>query len=265
MFKCLVQICHPMDKLARRILVVNAKGGCGKTTIATNLAAIFSRKQSTMLLDYDPQGSSMRWLKQRVDDHPKVIGMRGGEGAYQPNVTRTWLMQNPDYERTVIDAPAGVAGHDLARLVHQADTILIPVQPSPIDIAASADFIRDLLLEGKVRSLNIRLGVVANRVKANTRVYQSLRRFLSTLHLPFVGVLRDTQNYMKAAEQGLGVHELTPSQVRQDVQQWQPILHWLDRKPYVEAVTNRERISAREVPAATASGGHTGATGSHYS
>ena len=253
-----------MDKVARRVLVVNAKGGCGKTTIATNLAAYFSLRQSTMLLDYDPQGSSMRWLKQRTDNRPPVIGMRGGEGAYRPNVTRSWLMQNPDYERTVIDAPAGVGGHDLAKLVQQADTILVPVQPSPIDIAATADFIRDLLLEGKVRSLDIRLGVVANRVKANTRVYQSLQRFLKTLGLPFIGVLRDTQNYMRAAEEGLGIHELTPSLVKQDVQQWQPILHWLDRKLYVKSGVNRAHTASHEAPPPPASDVQIGATGSPY-
>jgi chromosome partitioning protein len=253
-----------MDKVARRILVVNAKGGCGKTTIATNLAAYYAQRQSTLLLDYDPQGSSMRWLKQRTDERPQVIGMRGGEGAYRPNVTRTWLMQNPDYERTVIDAPAGVGGHDLVKLVQQADTILIPVQPSPIDIAATADFIRDLLLEGRVRSLDIRLGVVANRVKANTRVYQSLQRFLKTLGLPFIGVLRDTQNYMRAAEEGLGIHELAPSLAKQDVHQWQPILNWLDRKLHVQPGLNRAHTAAHEAPPPPASDARIGATGSPY-
>lgn len=253
-----------MDKVARRILVLNAKGGCGKTTIATNLAGYYAQRQSTMLLDYDPQGSSMRWLKQRTDNHPKVIGMRGGEGAFRPNVTRTWLMQNPDYDRTVIDAPAGIGGHDLVKLVHQADTILIPVQPSPIDIAATADFIRDLLLEGKLRSLDIRLGVVANRIKANTRVYQSLQRFLKTLGLPFIGALRDSQNYMRAAEEGLGIHELTPSLVKQDVQQWQPILHWLDRKLYVKHSVNRAHKESREVLPPPALGDQIDATGSPY-
>ncbi|MDH5185095.1 MAG: AAA family ATPase, partial [Gammaproteobacteria bacterium] len=186
-----------MDKPAQRILVANAKGGCGKTTLATNLAAYYAQSASTQLVDLDPQGSSMKWLNRRKDDLPLVNGMRGDDGGYRPNVTRTWLMHNPDYERTVFDAPAGVGGHALYKLVQQADTILVPVQPSPIDIGATADFIRDLLLDGKVRSLNIRLGIVANRAKANTRVYQSLMRFLKTLNLPFVGVLRDAQIYMK--------------------------------------------------------------------
>jgi chromosome partitioning protein len=204
----------------------------------------------------------MRWLKQRTEERPQVVGMRGGEGAYRPNVTRSWLMQNPEYERTIIDAPAGVSGHDLVRLVQQADTILVPVQPSPIDIAATADFIRDLLLDGKVRSLGIRLGVIANRVKANTRVYQSLQRFLRHLGLPFVGVLRDAQNYMRAADEGMGIHELTPSLAQKDIQQWQPILHWLDRQLQVAPGVSRARTASHEVPPPAASGVRRGATGS---
>lgn len=251
-----------MDKVAHRILVVNAKGGCGKTTIATNLAAYYAGNETTMLLDYDPQGSSMRWLKQRAGERPKVVGMRGGAGAYRPNVTRSWLMHNPDYQRTIIDAPAGVNGHDMVRLVQQADTILVPVQPSPIDIAATADFIRDLLLDGKTRSLGIRVGVIANRVKANTRIYLSLQRFLRTLNLPFIGVLRDAQNYMYAADEGLGIHEMLPSLAGRDVQQWLPIINWLDRKITAKPSINRERIKPHVVPSPPASDVRRDASGS---
>jgi len=237
-----------MDKTAQRILVANAKGGCGKTTLATNLAAYFAQQQSTQLVDLDPQGSSMKWLSRRKGELPLVNGMRGDDGGYRPNVTRTWLMHNPDYERTVFDAPAGIGGHDLYKLVQQVDTILVPVQPSPIDIGATADFIRDLLLDGKVRNLNIRLGIVANRVKANTRVFQALMRFLKTLNLPFVGVLRDTQNYMKAVDEGLGICEMPRSQSEQDMAQLQTVLNWLDGKEAPVRTVSEVQTTARVVP-----------------
>lgn len=237
-----------MSKPAQRILVANAKGGCGKTTLATNLAAYFAQSQSTQLVDLDPQGSSMKWLKRRKEDLPLVSGMRGDDGGYRPNVTRTWLMHNPDYERTIFDAPAGISGHHLYKLVEQVDTILIPVQPSPIDIGATADFIRDLLLDGKVRSLNVRVGIVANRVKANTRVYQSLVRFLKSLNLPFVGVLRDAQNYMKAVDEGLGISELPRSQSQQDMAQFQAILNWLEGKEAAVQMVTEVQTTARVVP-----------------
>lgn len=251
-----------MDKIAHRILVVNAKGGCGKTTIATNLAAYFARHQTTMLLDYDPQGSSMRWVRQRSDELPTVVGMRGGEGSYRPNVTRSWLMHNPDYDRTVIDAPAGVCGHNLVKLVQQADTILVPVQPSPIDIAATADFIRDLLLDGKIRIHGVRVGVIANRVKANTLVYQSLQRFLRSLGLPIIGALRDAQNYMRAAEEGMGIHELAAFQAKKDIQQWQSILRWLDRRLQLAPGIIRGQTAGHEDPVFPSTGVHTGSIGS---
>lgn len=237
-----------MDKPAQRILVANAKGGCGKTTLATNLAAHFAQTQSTQLVDLDPQGSSMKWLNRRKAELPQVNGMRGDDGGYKPNVTRTWLMHNPGFERTIFDAPAGIGGHDLYKLVQQVDTILVPVQPSPIDIGATADFIRDLLLDGKVRSLNIRLGIVANRVKANTRVYQSLMRFLNTLKVPFIGGLRDAQIYMKAVDEGLGICEMPRSQSQQDVPQLQTILNWLDGKEVVVPEVSEVKTVARVVP-----------------
>lgn len=253
-----------MDKSAQRILVANAKGGCGKTTLATNLAAYYAQTQSTQLVDLDPQGSSMKWLNRRKDELPLVNGMRGDKGGYRPNVTRTWLMHNPEYERTIYDAPAGIGGHDLYKLVQLADTILVPVQPSPIDIAATADFIRDLLLDGKVRSLNIRLGIVANRVKANTRVYQSLMRFLKTLNLPFVGVLRDAQNYMKAVDEGLGICELPHSQSQQDMSQLKGVLDWLDGKEAVVQSVSEVETTARVVPLRPALDARRGVSGSRH-
>ncbi|MBD3610044.1 MAG: AAA family ATPase [Gammaproteobacteria bacterium] len=252
-----------MQDKAQRILVVNAKGGCGKTTVATNLASYFARQYSTLLVDQDPQGSSMRWLSQRMDNLPKIVGMKGGDAGYRPNVTRAWLMQNPLYQKTIIDAPAGVAGHALAKLVAQVDTILIPVQPSPIDISATADFIRDLLLDGKIRQHGIRLGIVANRVKANTRIYHTLRRFLKTLGLPFVGILRDTQNYVRAVDEGLGIHDLPSSQTEADVEQWKTVINWLQNKFEVQKTTSiREHITARAAPLSVASNGNIAASGS---
>jgi len=253
-----------MDKPATRILVANAKGGCGKTTLATNLAACFAQRQSTQLVDLDPQGSSMKWLSRRKSELPLVNGMRGDDAGYRPNVTRTWLMHNPDYERIVFDAPAGIGGHDLYKLVQQVDTILVPVQPSPIDIGATADFIRDLLLDGKVRSLNIRLGIVANRVKANTLVFQSLMRFLKTLNLPFVGVLRDTQNYMKAVDEGLGICEMPRAQTEQDMSQLQMVLNWLDGKEVPVRAVSEVQTTARVVPLRPALGVRRDVSGSRH-
>jgi chromosome partitioning protein len=214
----------------RQILVINTKGGCGKTTIATNLASYYARQgRGTVLIDHDPQGSSMQWLSLRNAAVRPIQGV----SAHRPQVagvTRSYLMRIPEgAERVILDAPAGVQGYQLIELMRDIDTLLIPVLPSPIDIHAASRFIQDLLLVAKVRTRNIRVGVVANRVRENTKVYQALENFLNSLHIPFVARLRDTQNYVRAAEAGLGVHDLQRSSAAQDQQQWEALIRWLEQ------------------------------------
>jgi chromosome partitioning protein len=214
----------------QRILVLNAKGGCGKTTIATNLAGYFADQgRVTALMDYDPQGSSMRWLSLREADRPDVVGV----AAYQRRrgVTRSFQLQLPaKVERVVIDAPSGITGIQLLDYLQSVNTIVLPVLPSPIDIHAAAHFIQDLLLIGKIRSRGIRLGIVANRVRENTLVFRELERFLDTLGIPLIARIRDSQNHMRAAEQGLSIHELKGNRVSTDCERWDALIHWLNEE-----------------------------------
>lgn len=214
----------------QRIIVLNTKGGCGKTTIATNLASQYAQQGlSTSLMDYDPQGSSTRWLNLRSKERPFIHGVEAHKKP-RANVTRVW--QNriiPDTERVIIDAPAAVPHDQLIEFVRQVDTIIIPVLPSPIDIHAATRFVEDLLLVAKVRQVGVRVGVVANRAKRNTKIYQSLERFLKTLHLPFITTLRDTQYYVRAAERGIGIHEMWDKRVNDDKTHWQPLISWLEK------------------------------------
>jgi len=218
----------------QRILVLNAKGGCGKTTVATNLAGYYAhRGMVTALMDYDPQGSSMRWLGLRPAERPDVVGI----AAYQrrQGVTRAFQLQLPaNVQRVIIDAPSGVAGIQLIEYAQMADTLVLPVLPSPIDIHAAAHFIQDLLLVAKIRSRGIRLGIVANRVREHTLVFRDLERFLHTLGFPLVTRLRDSQNHMRAAEQGLGVHELHGRRADPDRERWGKLTDWLDAEPAVQ-------------------------------
>ena len=223
----------------QRILILNAKGGCGKTTIATNLAGYFaSRRHVTALMDYDPQGSSMKWLSLRDSEHPDIQGI----AAYQRRrgVTRSFQLQIPGkVDRMVIDAPAGISGMQLIDYVQLAETIIMPVLPSPIDIHAAAHFIQDLVLIAKIRSRGIRLGIVANRVRENTLVFKDLERFLAVLGIPLIARLRDSQNHMRAAEQGLSIHELKGSRFEPDQQRWDALIRWLDDST-VESSSNQQ-------------------------
>jgi chromosome partitioning protein len=130
----------------------------------------------------------------------------------------------------VVDTPAAVMPQDLPEMTKDANAIIVPVLPSDIDIHACSKCIADLLLIAKVRRDENRIGVVANRVKRNTVIYQSLMRFLETLRIPVIATLRDSQNYVRAAEQGLGLHEMKRYLVEQDLEDWQPMLAWLKAK-----------------------------------
>lgn len=211
-----------------RVMVLSAKGGCGKTTISTNLASYYARQgQSTVLIDFDFQGSSVRWLSVRRQPYPPIHGIAGYETS--SSVTRSWQFRIPSHaQRIVIDTPASVRGQQLADLIRLADTILIPVLPSHIDIHALSRFIEDLLLLGKLRAHNIRVAIVANRVKQNTRVFAGLQRFLRRLDFPFVAQLRESQNYVRAQELGGGIHDLPPSRTGRDLAQWETLMNWVE-------------------------------------
>ena len=214
----------------QKILVINSKGGCGKTTMATTLASYFaSQDLPTALLDFDPQGSSIRWLSQRPDSRPQIYGVHVASRKNNTGVTRSFQMRVPaETERMIIDAPAGVCGHELVDLIHLVDTIVVPVLPSAIDIHAVTRFIEELLVVGKVRKHGVNVAVVANRAKTNTKTYKALERFLKSLKLPFVATLRDTQNYVHAAERGIGLFEMWDKRTEGDKAQWRPLVRWLD-------------------------------------
>jgi chromosome partitioning protein len=206
----------------RTILVINAKGGCGKTTISTNLASYYaSRGRKTALVDYDVQQSSLEWLEQRPEWREPIKGIAGGEQRVRiPN----------NIERVVLDSPARVQGRQVSDLLRRADLVLVPVLPSPIDIRAAAHFIGDLLVRGRINERQNRVAVVANRVRENTLVYVQLQKFLKSLQIPFVTTLRDTQNYIRAVERGIGIFEMAPSMVEKDLAQWRRLLRWIERK-----------------------------------
>ena len=202
-------------------MVLNPKGGCGKSTIATNIASFYTTKnKSVVLADFDPQGSSMDWLDARPDKYPEIEGIAAWESFKTP--------RNKDI--LVMDVPAGVHGKELNALIRRAQSVIIPVLPSPIDMRAVAKFAHEIHRIGKVEKNQVKLAVVANRVKENTLAFQMLQKFLKKLDIAFIGKIRDTQNYIRAAERGVGIFEMAPSSVYQDLEQWASITRWLNSK-----------------------------------
>jgi chromosome partitioning protein len=215
----------------QRIVVLNPKGGSGKTTVAINLAACFAvRGELPVLMDYDPQGSAARWVRKRRPEQAPIHLVSAHER--DSRTTRAFQLRVPEgATRVIVDTAAALDAHAMPDLVRNADKILVPVLPSDIDIHACSRCVANLLLVAKVKRRERRLGIIANRVRRNTLVYSSLTRFLETLDVPIVATLRDSQNYLRGAEHGLGLHEMKAYQVGEDLQQWQSLLDWLELPP----------------------------------
>jgi chromosome partitioning protein len=221
----------------RTILVINSKGGCGKTTVTTNLASYYAAASARVAItDYDPQGSSLQWLKMRP---PHLVRIHGANGtapkAHLLRTLQTWIPTNTEIE--LVDAPGAVKGLVLQDVVAKADSIVIPVAPSAIDVHATADFLKNLLLLGRVRQRNVKVAVVANRVRSSMPVYEPLERFLKSLNLPFLTRISDSDTYISAAEQGMGVFDMDAEATAAQRQEFLPIVRWLDCQFAAEAST----------------------------
>lgn len=203
-----------------KIVVLNAKGGCGKTTLATNLASHFAGVgPPPTLIDFDPQGYSLRWLERRPASQPKIYGIAGFEVDYSP-----WS----ESKQVIVDLPAALSPEQIFDYTYDAHSILIPVLPSAIDAYSASRFIAELLLNAQIDRRDRQLAVVANRTRRNTRSYRMLMRFLTSLKIPLIAELRDSQNYVHAAAQGLGVCELPEYRARRDIECLSPLFEWLE-------------------------------------
>jgi chromosome partitioning protein len=214
----------------RKIVVLNPKGGSGKSTIATNLAAYYAHKgRAVALMDHDPQGSSMRWLKLRPAELPSIHAIAAFEKKM--GVTRAFALRTPPgTERLVVDTPAAVTSLQMPELTQDAHAILVPVLPSEIDIHAASRCIADLLLVGRVHRSERRLVIVANRARRYTKAFSSLMRFLESLRIPVAAVLRDSQAYVRSAECGMGIHEMKGALLQEDLDSWKPLIDWLEQR-----------------------------------
>ncbi len=229
-----------------RILVLNPKGGSGKTTVATNLASIYAlRKPPPTLIDCDPQGFCMRWLEKRAA-HPSVIHGIAAPDARPADVLSGDLEIPAESRQIIFDLPAAIPLDSLYAYTHLADSILIPIAPSSIDVHAATRLIAELLLDVQLDRRENKIGIIANRVKTNTKSFQMLKRFFASLDIPVITVLRDSQSYVTASSAGIGICEMPLYRVRDELIAWKALLAWLDAR---EESIQRE---AREVSEAFA-------------
>jgi chromosome partitioning protein len=207
----------------RHIMVLNAKGGCGKSTLATNIAAYFANEGANVALaDYDPQRSSLDWLERRPDDRPTIAGVAAFEDGLR-HVPRT-------VDIVVSDAPARSHGKELTDLVKHAETIVVPVLPSTIDMQATTSFLGELQNLGKVQRKQAKIGAVANRARDNTLIWDELDEYLTKARVPYIAALREAMNYVRAYTRGIGIHELPEYLAWPDWDEWEPLTAWLRSK-----------------------------------
>jgi chromosome partitioning protein len=213
----------------KRLLIINSKGGCGKTTIATNLAGYYASSGTpTALIDNDPQGSSKQWLDLRPQSLSVIHGVFAGKPT-QGGMTRSFALRVPaETRRVIIDTPASMKRLEMMDLLRSASAVIIPLLPSAIDRHVTLEFLNELSTLCRQMGLQIPLGIVANRVRLNTRSFKSLREILEQNEIPLVAYLRDTQSYVHAAEEGASVTEIKPPLQKQELLQWIALVYWLE-------------------------------------
>jgi len=228
------------------VAVVNRKGGSGKSTLATHLAAHCAHSGiAVMLGDVDKQQSTQAWLRlratQEVSTPAAIVGW-----TVDP---RSVLRAPSGVTHVILDTPGGLRGFDLARVVMFADVILMPVCNSVFDRESAADCYAELMTLPRVASGRCQVAAVGMRLDARTKAGEVLKEWADKQKLPFIGVLRETQGYVRCVEQGLTLFDMPPAKVEADLLQWKPILNWLSPVLRPAPIAVKPRPAAAPTPA----------------
>ncbi len=204
----------------RSILISNAKGGCGKTTLSTNLAAAFSQcGLKTAIADVDPQGSSLQWIDRRPSDVPVIIGLDWSDsiGKVKKSI-----------DRLIIDAPAALTPKEFQKLLKMADGIVMPILPSAFDQVAAMNFLSKVETLKPIRKNKKQVAVVANRVRSRSRSSRALMAFLKSFNHSPVMTLRETVMYTDAADNGISVFDKQTKAAREAQADWTDLISYIE-------------------------------------
>lgn len=227
----------------RTIMVLNTKGGTGKTTIVTNIAGYYADQAINVCIkDYDSQASSLDWLAQRDISLPEIHGL----AAFKPSpqfTTRTWQMRLPEKtKRVVLDTPAGIDLSRFSRELSRVDKLLIPVSSSAIDIRSTIRFIQKLQKQVKASGGKADIGVVANRVNVESSSYVALQKVFAEIEVSFIASLSCDDIYLKSSECGEGVLEMSHSTLARDKFEWAPLINWLEDEQRLPQTLNERKL-----------------------
>lgn len=205
-------------------LVASSKGGCGKSTVVTQLASHWAQAgQRTAIVDADRQQSSYRWAELRPDNVPGVLGLEGGRRGLQ--------RVPPDTQQLLIDTPAGSRERDLEPYLELANVVLVPVLPSAFDLDATLQFLAELQAIPRISRGKLPVALVANRLKPWTHASQdAVTRLAKEAPFRVAAQLRDTQAYVLLSGLGKGIFDYQSEHVRNHQQDWKPLLRWIKRQ-----------------------------------
>ena len=206
-------------------LVASSKGGCGKSTLVTQLASHWAQAgQRTAIVDADKQHSSFHWAELRPDNVPGVLALEGGRRGLQ------WVPD--DTQQLLIDTPAGAGERELEPYLELANVLLVPVLPSSFDLDATLRFLGELQAINRIKRGKLPVALVANRLKPWTHASQdALTRLAEESPFPIAAQLRDSQAYVLLTALGKGIFDYQSEQVRNHQQDWKALLRWIKRHP----------------------------------
>lgn len=209
----------------KTVLVASSKGGVGKSTIATHLAAHAALGgQATVLVDADPQASSTRWCERRAGLDSAVLPIDGSSRARS-----AWNSIPSGADRVIVDAPAGAMAGSLEPWLEHADALVVPVLPSSLDIEATVPFLNSLAKHPRIRRGDLRVGLVGNKLKPWTNASRQALDLLGQWPYPVVAELRDSQAYVVLVGLGKSLFDYHSAQVRDHQDDWQPLTKWLKK------------------------------------